>query len=92
MAITETDKLSFDITPQSVLPFEGLFQQILFSIINWGTVVFMAFYFVISIVLLKQIRLMSKTIYSSKNIFLYILGYIHLFIVIATFIFVVSLL
>jgi len=44
-------------------------------------VIFLGIYSVIAVVVIKQINLMSSTIKSDSNKYLYLLSFIHLFIV-----------
>lgn len=52
-------------------------------IIKTVSLVFLFVYFFASLVVIKQIRMMSKTIMSDTNKYIFFIGYLHMFIVLA---------
>lgn len=52
-------------------------------IIKTISLVFLFVYFFASLVVIKQIRMMSKTIMSDTNKYIFFIGYFHMFVVLA---------
>ncbi len=53
----------------------------IYPALKWGLMIFLFFYLIVAFILLKQIRLMTDTLSSTTDKYLFILGYIHLGIV-----------
>lgn len=59
------------------------------AFLRFGLMVFLIAYTIISIVVIKQIGLMTKTVKTPTNTFVYIIAYLHLFIVLCCLAFVI---
>ena len=70
--------------PLSVFNFEAIaggFPVLLLGILKGGLVLFLIIYFVVSLVVIKQIYMMTTTIKSKNDFFIVFLGYLHTLIV-----------
>ena len=59
----------------------------IFPILKFGLIIFLFFYLVLALMVIKQIMMMSQTVKSSGNGFLLFLAYLHLLVVFATLLF-----
>lgn len=59
----------------------------IFPILRIGLIVFLFFYLIVALMVIKQIMMMTKTVKSRGDNFLFILAYLHLFVVLITLLF-----
>lgn len=70
--------------PINTLPPLGNLSIDIFPIFRFGLIVFLFFYLVVALMVIKQIMMMTKTVHSKGNGLLFALAYLHLFVVLMT--------